>query len=1093
MSLQALSDYTIVSRYSRYSADKKRRETWPEMIDRVFDMHKGKYAKELENKELLEEFEFAKRMVKKKRVLGSQRALQFGGDAILKHHAKMFNCSFGYIDRPEAFSEAMYLLLCGCGVGFSVQKKHISKLPKILDRNKGEKTFVAEDSIEGWADCVKALMESYFRGNENSGYRIKFDLSAIRPEGALIAGQFKAPGPKALATSIEKIERLIDARLEVAKTLRPIDAYDCIMHFSDAVLSGGVRRSATICLFSKDDPEMMSAKTGDWYITNPQRGRSNNSVLLLKNEVTKEEFAEIMESTRQFGEPGFVFSEDEDIGYNPCVEIGLYPQTEDGRSGFHFCVAGDTRLITRDGIHNIEDLVGKQVEIWNGERWSEVEPYQTGDNDDLYRVYFSDGSYLDATANHKFLVKHRFESEYREVETVDLIKEISKSKYKLSIPRSNFSDFNFGVTNDLAYEYGFFLGDGHMDHGMPKAHIYAGDKNLPLKGTLTDRSFLNANGTEYKTLKFDKCDAGICQSLKNGDGLLEEVSKWDRNSILQFLAGWIDADGSQASKGIRLYGKYENLSIAQLLLSKVGFDSSLNLAQKKGVRTNLCVRKNDLYYLQITKTYGIPTNRVICDNKDTAKYKGKDQIINKIERISSGNKSYCLTENERHQCVFNNVLTKQCNLTEINGKFCDTEENFYECCRASAIVGTMQAGYTDFKYLSKESKEITDREALLGCSITGFMDNPDILLDPEIQKKGAKIVKETNKKIAKLLGLNAAARTTCVKPAGSTSCILSSSSGIHPHHAKRYIRRVQANRNEFPVQYFKKSNPLAVEKSVWSTNGTDEVISFLCEVPKGAITKNNLKATELLEKVQLTQQNWVEHGTNTENCMKPYIRHNVSNTITVKEDEWDDVRDFIFKNRKWFAGISLLSASGDLDYPQAPFTSVLDSAEIIKEYGDGALLASGLIVDGLSAFDNNLWAACDCINGYGEVLSSTDEPEEPKKPRQKRFKTEANFASALANYAIELNLFYQEKGKYKQNELKLDWVRRANQFALRYFEGDIRKMCHCLKHAYTYKQWLDLKREYKEVNWADAIEDTETYVSADTLGAQACAGGKCEI
>jgi ribonucleoside-diphosphate reductase alpha chain len=373
------------------------------------------------------------------------------------------------------------------------------------------------------------------------------------------------------------------------------------------------------------------------------------------------------------------------------------------------------------------------------------------------------------------------------------------------------------------------------------------------------------------------------------------------------------------------------------------------------------------------------------------------------------------------------------------------------------------------------------------------MDNPDVLLDADIQREGAEVIKAVNKKIAALIGVNQAARTTCVKPAGSTSCVLSSSSGIHPHHARRYIRRVQANRNEFPVQHFKKVNPLAVEKSVWSTNGTDEVISFLCEVPKGAITKNNLRAVDLLEKVKLTQQNWVNAGTNVELCSVPYVRHNVSNTITIKDSEWEEVTEYIYNNREWFAGISLLAASGDLDYPQAPFTSVLDEKELVAEYGPGAILASGLIVDGLAVFDNNLWAACDTLNDIGEKLGDLSEPIEPQKPSRKGFKSEKEYSSALANYAIELNLFFQDKGDYRLWELKKDWIRRANQFSDRYFNADKRKMAHCLKHCYTLKQWLDLKREYKEVDWTDTVEENETYVSADTLGAQACAGGKCSI
>jgi ribonucleoside-diphosphate reductase alpha chain len=210
MSIKALSEYTIYAKYARYVPDNKRRESWDEMVTRVFDMHTKRYENFISgNKELLEEINFAKLQVKKKRVLGAQRILQFGGDPIFKHNAKVFNCSFGYIDRIAAFQESMYLLLCGCGVGFSVQYKHTNKLPSIGIIAKSEKVFKPEDSIEGWADCVGVLMSSYFTGKvpfpEYQGHRVKFDFSNIRPEGALIAGQFKAPGHKGLEAALEKV------------------------------------------------------------------------------------------------------------------------------------------------------------------------------------------------------------------------------------------------------------------------------------------------------------------------------------------------------------------------------------------------------------------------------------------------------------------------------------------------------------------------------------------------------------------------------------------------------------------------------------------------------------------------------------------------------------------------------------------------------------------------------------------------------------------------------------------------------------------------------------------------------------------------
>lgn len=775
MSLKLLSDYTLYAKYAQYVPNKQRRETWEEMVTRVFDMHARKYTNQLQSSpELVSEFNFAKQQVLKKRVLGAQRALQFGGDPIFKHETRLYNCCASHVDRARFFSESVYLLMAGCGVGFSVQKHHVKQLPNIINRDKGVKVFVAPDSIEGWADSVAVLVSSFFEPintpfPEYSGYEVQFDLTNIRPEGTLVAGQFKAPGPKPLSKGLAKIRKVFEKRLidpnfkvdDFANKLRPINAYDVIMHSSDMIISGGIRRSACIALFSFDDEEMMNAKTGNWFSENSQRGRSNNSVILLRNNTTQEQFDKIIQSTKEFGEPGFIWVDDLELCVNPCAEISLFPKTEDGRSGWELC-----------------------------------------------------------------------------------------------------------------------------------------------------------------------------------------------------------------------------------------------------------------------------------------------------------------------------------NLSEINGKFCDTEEKFYQCCRAAAIIGTLQAGFTNFVYLSPETKEIVEREALIGVSITGVMDNPVILLSPEVQRKGAQIVKETNEKIAKLIGINPSARCCTIKPAGSTSCILGTSSGIHPHHASRYIRRVQANILEYPVQHFEQVNPLAVEPSVWSPNHTDKVISFLCEVPRGSKIKNDLSAIELLKQVKSTQQNWVVNGTNIDRCVNKHATHNVSNTITVHESEWDEVAKFIYENRQHFTGVSLLPASGDLDYAQAPFTTVLNPKELIEAYGDATLFASGLIVDGLAAFDNNLWLACDTVLGRGEVVPTQEQIDAAAKQIEEIYSKPVTVESVVLEGKLSLITNQQDK---------TDWIRRANQFADRYFNGDVRKMTYCLKGVSNWKLWVDLKRVYKPIDWSTVTEQDPGFVNVDTIGAQGCSGGKCEI
>ena len=731
---QLLSDFKFYSSYSKFKKEDERMETWEEAIDRVMQMHYKKYQNKI-TPELQEYLDFATKQYKEKRILGSQRALQFGGDSILKHEMKQFNCLVSYCDRIEFFKEAMYLLLCGCGVGFSVQTLHVEKLPMIGKRIEGVKTFLIEDSIEGWADAIGVLLASYslsdIKFQEYYGYRIDFDYSNIRPKGSYISGGFKAPGYEGLKNSLTKIQELLDKEINgnVQIPFKSIIAYDVIMHMADAVLSGGVRRSATICLFSATDNDMLNAKTGDWYIKNPQRGRSNNSVILIRNKTSKELFSKIMESVKSWGEPGFVWSSNEDIIYNPCVEIGMTP-------------------------------------------------------------YYIDGNE-------------------------------------------------------------------------------------------------------------------------------DKISGWEG-----------------------------------------------------------------------------------------------------------------------------------CNLTEINGSKCNTEQEFYDACKASAILGTLQAGYTNFKYVTDVTKKIFDKEALLGCSITGFMNNPMILFNPEIQKKGAEIIKETNKIIASFIGINQAARTTCVKPSGNASVILGTASGIHGEHSKKYFRNVQVNKEEELGKVIKILNPKMVENSLWSNNNSDWVISFPINSKEGSIYKKDLYGVKQLEYVKLTQQNWVEFGTNYELCVDKNTRHNVSNTIVV--DDWDEVENYIYENKEWFAGISLLGMTGDKDYAQAPFTEVIDTDEIIKRYGKSSLFASGLIVDGLHAF-RHLWLACNAVLFNSEI----DE-------------NEADFL------------------------LKNDWVRRAKQFADRYFNSDIVKMTNCLKDISLYHKWLEINREYKDIDF-NSMNIKPSYTDIDKLGAIACSGDQCTI
>ena len=313
-----LSDITVHMKYARYIPKKERRETWKELVSRNKRMHLKKYP------DLKDEIEEAYIYVYDKKVLPSMRSMQFGGKPIEVAPNRIYNCAFMPIDHLASFSECMFLLLGGTGVGYSVQKHHVDKLPEIQKPNtKRTRRFLIADSIEGWSDAIKALINSYFKG----GSKLRFDFSDIRPKGArLLTSGGKAPGPQPLKECLVKVQGILEEK-ENGDKLEPIEIHDIICHIADAVLAGGIRRAALISLFSADDEEMLAAKTGNWWETNSQRGRSNNSVVLMRHRITREYFTDLWERVKASGsgEPGFYFTNDKDWGTNPCCEIALKP------------------------------------------------------------------------------------------------------------------------------------------------------------------------------------------------------------------------------------------------------------------------------------------------------------------------------------------------------------------------------------------------------------------------------------------------------------------------------------------------------------------------------------------------------------------------------------------------------------------------------------------------------------------------------------------------------------------------------------------------------------------------------------------------
>jgi ribonucleoside-diphosphate reductase alpha chain len=649
-----LADYIAVSKYARHDAALGRRETFGEAVARIAGMHRDHFGAKLDrkvpetlpsdiaallspsDKQRVGEWLLGQPLeaviarafdaVRARKVLPSMRSLQFGGIAILKNHSRMFNCAFSPADRVRFFGEYFFLLLSGTGCGFSVQKQHVGRLPSFALRGREidleVRHFEIPDTIEGWSDALVMLFDSYVEG-----FKVEFNFSKVRPRGtALKTSGGKAPGHLPLKQALTETERILSGA--TGRKLRPIEVYDICMHVARSVLSGGIRRSATICLFSSDDEEMMTAKTGDWFSKHPQRSASNNSAIILRGSQDEETFKKLFAAQKEFGEPGFYFTNDLEFGCNPCCEIGLHP-----------VVSGP---VSEEDAKHLRSL---------------------------------------------------------------------------------------GYTGEL--------------------------------------------GPDTR------------------------------------LSGW-----------------------------------------------------------------------------------------------------------------------QMCNLTTINGAITTNEDLFLDSCLQAAVIGTLQAAYTKMPYLGPVSRFLNERDALLGVSICGMMDNPEVLFNPATLERGARLIRVVNRVVATLIDVRPAARLTCVKPEGTASLLLGAGSGIHPHHARRYFRRVQANRKDPVYQHFHASNPQMTEPSVYNPDA-DDVITFPVEAPKDAILRDELTALEFLEFVKLVQTHWVQAGT-ADMSRSPGLHHNVSNTCTVQPDEWEQVQEFIWSNRDFFTGISLLAHDGDKRYAQAPRESISTEEDILK-------------------------------------------------------------------------------------------------------------------------------------------------------------------
>ncbi|WP_455514375.1 hypothetical protein [Porphyromonas sp.] len=434
---------------------------------------------------------------------------------------------------------------------------------------------------------------------------------------------------------------------------------------------------------------------------------------------------------------------------------------------------------------------------------------------------------------------------------------------------------------------------------------------------------------------------------------------------------------------------------------------------------------------------------------------------------------------------YGNTGWQVCNLVSINGMCCTTEEEFYKICRCASTLATVQATYMDFAYLSPATRNIIEADPLIGVSIGGIMNNPQVLTNPNILSVGAMQVRQQNAKVARILGINPATRTTCVKPDGTVSLLLGMTSGIHGAYAKRYLRSVEANIEEPNLKAYEEANPKAVQPNIFKPT-TDKKIFFPIEESEETLLRSELAGLKLLEYVKLVQQSWVIPGMTD---MNSPIKNNVSNTVDVPNDQWDVVRDWVWENQDYIAGVTFLSSYGDMDLPQAPMCRVATPEEILREYGVGSMFASGLVVEAIEVF-GDLWKACESAQGRGEQLFVSDQALVDylhKNDLDEATITEEERKHILSTLNAKLN------DKVENLAAKRDIVRRIIKFAGNYCRGDVYKAVNLLKSVNNLHLFEVLKKTYKPVDWKMVDFGGKRYANADEQASQSCVGGACEI
>lgn len=860
-SQKILSDITVFGKYAKYVPELQRRETWDEICDRNAEMHVEKYPSLA--KEIRDVYE---RFVKTRKVLPSMRSMQFGGTPIELSNNRMFNCAYMAANAQEVFSEAMFLLLGGSGVGFSVQKHHVEQLPVVQGHSDRRRRFLIGDSIEGWADAIKVLMRSYFEGRPKPA----FDFRDIRPKGAaLITSGGKAPGPDPLKLCIEQIKVVMNGA--VGRRMTTVEVHDVMCHIADAVLSGGIRRAALISLFSHDDMDMLSCKTGSWWELNPQRGRANNSVVLERGEITEEQFKDIWKRVELSGcgEPGFFWTNDVDLGTNPCISGDALITVKDhginGGEGVPYQIPME--MLVKMFEDNALMPFVKSFNVETGEaEWKEITAAAMTRADAEVVKVCADGMELVCTPDHKIYTVNRGYVEAQDLTAEDEIVMSWHSKIAAVVEKVEETEDVYDIT--VKDNHNFFA-DGILVHNCCEI-------------SLKDAQFCNL--TEINV-----------SDVEDQDDLNERVKAGAFIGTLQ--AGYTDFH--------YLRDKWKENTEGDALLG-VGMT---------GIASGRVLK------LDLEEAARVATEA----NKTFAEKIG----INEAARVTTVKPSGCFAPDTEIR-TDRGVMTIA-DVFELCGVSLDASEGFHDIDAELKVFDESNTLQPVIKLYVNGTEKVLKIEFSDGAEVTCTPNHKFMTTSGEWKRadelgEGAAIkhfgeadVSVVNVVVVERVptyDIEVASTHTYQLANGvvthnTSSLTVGSSSGIHAWHAPYYIRRMRVGKNEPLYFYMKEKFPDLIEDCQFKPH-IEAVMSFPQRAPEGAIYRDET-AHDLLERVKRFNMEWVAGG-----YREGANQHNVSCTISVREDEWESVGNWMWENRDSYTGISVLPHDGGT-YPQAPF------------------------------------------------------------------------------------------------------------------------------------------------------------------------------